>query len=221
MSIEVITYLASRRNGATLAQVATALWPHDPDILDKTLPRQKVSAARRLLGRNPRAGRDHIPHGAGGVYVVEDLLIDAELCRRLHTRGTTRGANGISDLWTALDLVVGVPLDQRREGGYEWLLDTPLDIEYLAMIVDISSKVVAHELARGDTAAAMRAAHVPLKAGSSDDTVLLNMMKAHDAAGERALGDACVRQILASFDVEDEVDLPPRTAEILRRRKYG
>jgi hypothetical protein len=149
MSIEVITYLASRRNGATLAQLATALWPHDPDILDKTLPRQKVSAARRLLGRNPRTERDHIPHGAGGVYVVEDLLIDAELCRRLHTRGTARGADGICDLWKALDLVVGVPLDQRREGGYEWLLDTPLDIECLAMIVDISSKVVAHELARG------------------------------------------------------------------------
>jgi hypothetical protein len=67
----------------------------------------------------------------------------------------------------------------------------------------------------------MRAAQVPLKAGSSDDTVLLNMMKAHDAAGDRALGDACVRQILASFDVEDEVDLRRPYAEILRRRRYG
>ena len=89
------------------------------------------------------------------------------------------------------------------------------------MIVDISSKVVAHELARGDPAAAMRAAQVPLKAGSSDDTVLLNIMSAHDAAGDRAAGDECVKQILASFDVEEEVDLPPRTAEILRRRQYS
>ena len=93
--------------------------------------------------------------------MVEDVLIDAELCRRLHTRGSVAGADGISDLWKALDLVRGVPLDQRREGGYEWLVDTPLDIEYLAMIVDISSKVVTHELARGDTAAAIRAAHDP------------------------------------------------------------
>jgi hypothetical protein len=153
--------------------------------------------------------------------VVEDVLIDAELCRRLHTRGSVAGADGIPDLWKALDLVSGVPLDQRREGGYEWLVDTPLDSEYLAMIVDISTKVVTHELARGDSAAALRAAQVPVTAGSSDDIVLLNLMKAHDAAGERALGDACVRQILASFDVEDEVDLPPRTAEILRRRQYG
>jgi hypothetical protein len=221
MSIEVIAYLASRRSGATVAQIGAALWPHDPDILEKTLPKQKVSAARRLLGRNPRTGRDHIPHGAAGVYYVEDLLIDAELCRRLHARGTARGADGIQDLWAALELVSGVPFDRRREGGYEWLLDIPLDSEYLAMIVDISSKVVTHELGRGDPAAAMRAAQVPLKAGSSDDTVLLNMMKAHDAAGERAAGDECVKQILASFDVEDEVDLPPRTAEILRRRQYG
>ena len=221
MSIEVIAYLTSRRNGATIAQVGTALWPHDRAILEKTLPKQKVSAARRLLGRNPRTGRDHIPHGAAGMYYVEDILIDAELCRRLHARGTARGADGIHDLWTALELVSGVPFDHRREGGYEWLLDTPLDSEYLAMIVDISSKVVTHELGRGNPAAAMRAAQVPLKAGSSDDTVLLNMMRAHDAAGERAAGDECVKQILASFDVEDEVDLPPRTAEILRRRQYG
>jgi hypothetical protein len=220
MSVEVITYLATRRHGATVAQIAAALWPRDPDILDKTLPKQKISLARRLLGRNPRTGRDHIPHSAGGVYVVEDVLIDAELCRRLHTRGSVAGADGIPDLWKALELVRGVPLDQRREGGYEWLVDTPLDTEYLAMIVDISTKVVTHELARGDPTAALRAAQIPFKAGSSDDTVLLNLMKAHDAAGERALGDACVRQILASFDVEDEVDLPPRTAEILRRRQY-
>ena len=221
MSTEVIAFLASRRNGATVTQVGAALWPHDRDILDKTLPKQKVSAARRLLGRNPRTGRGHIPHGAGGIYHVEDILIDAELCRRLHARGSARGADGTPDLWQALQLVTGVPFDQRREGGYEWLLDTPLDSEYLAMIVDISSKVVAHELARGDPAAAMRAAQVPLKAGSSDDTVLLNMMSAHDAAGDRAAGDECVKQILASFDVEEEVDLPPRTAEILRRRQYS
>ncbi len=58
MSVEVITYLATRRHGATVAQIAAALWPRDPDILDKTL-----SQAENLLG--PTAARPKPPHRPG------------------------------------------------------------------------------------------------------------------------------------------------------------
>ena len=99
-------------------------------------------------------------------------LVDADLCRRLHAGGSAPGIDGLPDLRKAIDLMAGAPFDQLGDGVCEWLQDTRLDREHLALIADIiSSKVVTLERARGDTAAAQRAGHVAVMAGAPPSPV--------------------------------------------------
>jgi hypothetical protein len=130
------------------------------------------------LGTNPKTGADYIPSGliaaAAGRYRIDDVLIDAELFRRLRVRGLARGADGIGDLCVALDLVAGRPFDlstprQGTAGGYGWLIDEDarLDLEYAAMIVDVAHSVATHYLGAGQPEFAEAAAQVALKAGTT------------------------------------------------------
>jgi nucleoid-associated protein YgaU len=224
-NVEVVAYLACHHRGVTAEQLGTDLWPGDPDIAGKSKLRQAIYIARKWLGTNPRTGRDHLPAatpspGGPALYRVEGLLVDAELFRRLRLRGVARGGEGIADLQAALDLVTGASFDQRRPGGYGWLADTPLDHEYTAMIVDVAHLVATHHLAAGDPASARAAAQTALNAGSTDDIALLDLVAACDAEGNRAEADRIVKRILANHDAEVEEDLPPRTAEVLHRRRW-
>jgi nucleoid-associated protein YgaU len=228
---EIVAYLATRPGGVTSERYATAIWPNEPDVVGKTKVRQSISVVRAWLGPNPATGADYLPSGvtAGGVgrYRIEDVLIDAELFRRLRVRGLARGADGIADLRAALDLVTGKPFDlpasrQGAPGGYSWLAEenSRLDHEYAAMIVDVAHTVATHHLAAGEPELAAAAAHVALKAGSYEDVPLLDLVAACDAQGNRAQADAYVARILLNHDAEVEEDLPPRTAEILFRRQW-
>ncbi len=220
---EVMAFLACRPQGATAEQYGTALWPDDPDIVGKSKVRQSVHIVRRWLGANPRTGRDYLPTNpgvSGIVYRIEDALVDADLFRQLRLRGTARGADGIADLQTALTLVRGLPFDRRRPAGYGWLAADALDHQYTAMIVDVAHTVATHHLAAGDPTAAAAAAEVALLAGSFEDTPLLDLAAACEARGMDAEVEAYVRRIMANHDVDEEVDLPPRTFEILHRRGW-
>jgi nucleoid-associated protein YgaU len=224
-NVEVVAYLACHPRGVSAEQLGTDLWPHDPDIASKSKLRQAIHIARKWLGTNPRTGRDHLPAatpspGGPALYRVEGLLIDAELFRRLRIRALTRGSHGIADLHDALDLVSGAPFDQRRPGGYAWLAETPLDHEYTGMIVDVAHLVATHHLAAGEPELARAAAQAALDAGSTDDIALLDLVAACDAQGNRAEADRIVQRILANHDAEVEEDLPPRTAQILHRRRW-
>jgi hypothetical protein len=225
-NVEVVAYLACRSRGVSAEQFGTDLWPNDPDIATETKLRQSIHIARKWLGTNPRTGLDHLPPAApsaGGpaLYRVDDVLVDADLFRRLRQRGVVRGRAGIADLQAALNLVTGIPFDQRRPGGYAWLAETPLDHEYLAMIVDVAHLVATHHLAAGEPAFARAAAQTALTAGSSDDIALLDLVAVCDAEGNRAEADLYVQRIMANHDAEVEEDLPPRTASILHRRWMG
>jgi hypothetical protein len=232
---EVVTYLATR-TGTTSAQLGTAIWPNDPDIIGKTTPRQAVTIARNWLGANPLTGVEYVPYAgdgsATGLYRVQGVLIDAELFRRLRLRGTARGEKGISDLLAALRLVDGPPLDHahipaRRNAAtgvltqpYSWLVDCPLDREYLVMIADTADAVAQNRLAAGEPQQATWAAQVALRAGDESDVPLLNLMRAADAQANRAEADEYLRRIMCNHDAEVEEDLPPRTYEAIRRRAF-
>jgi DNA-binding SARP family transcriptional activator len=220
---ELIAYLLTRPRGATVEELASALWPHIPNAASKTTPRQSVSAARHWLGVSDRTHRERLPRAtadAGGarLYRITDVLVDAELFRRLRLRGSTRGEAGINDLQAALDLVSGPPFAQRRPGGYSWLADTPLNHEYTAMIVDVAHLVATHHLATGNPDAAASAAQISLSVEAGDDVALLDLLAAAEAHGNDAEARTYLRRILANHDAEIEEDLPPRTFEVLLRR---
>ncbi|TFV52076.1 LysM peptidoglycan-binding domain-containing protein [Blastococcus sp. TF02A_35] len=228
---EVVAYLATRPGGVTSERYATAIWPHEPDIVGKTKVRQSISVVRAWLGTDPETGADYLPSGltaaAAGHYRIDGILTDAELFRRLRVRGLARGADGIGDLCAALDLVTGRPFDlpaprYGAAGGYSWLVDdnVRLDLEYAAMVVDVAHTVATHYLADGQPQLAAAAAEVALKASSYEDVPLLDLVAACDAQDKRAEADAYVARILANHDAEVEEDLPPRTAEILFRRQW-
>jgi len=221
---EIVAYLATRTGRVSVERYGTDMWPDDPDIAGKTKARQSISVVRQWLGINQRTGHEHLPKGvvAGlpSPYRLEDVLVDAELFRRLRLRGSARGADGIADLRAALDLVAGVPFSDRRPEGYGWLAENPLDHVYAGMIVDVAHIMATHHLAMGEPELAVSAAQVALKAGSSEDVPLLDLVAACDAQDNRAEAEAYIKRILANHDAEVEEDLPPRTAEILHRRQW-
>jgi nucleoid-associated protein YgaU/DNA-binding SARP family transcriptional activator len=223
---EVVAYLgAAHPRGVTAEQFGTDLWPGDPDITSKSKLRQSVHMARKWLGEDPDTGQPFVPvandaPGGVGLYRIEGLLLDADLFRRLRLRGVARGTEGIADLEAALRLVTGRPFDQRRADGYAWLADTPLDHEYTGMIVDVAHLVATHYLSTGRADLAAAAAQISLLADSHDDVALLDLVAAADAQGNQGEARAWIRRILANHDAEIEEDLPPRTAEILRRRHW-
>lgn len=221
---EVVAYLATRPNGVLSERLGTELWPNEPDIAGKTKVRQAVAIVRKWLGEAP-TGQEYLPKGTtSGAnqglarYQIVGALVDAELFRRLRIRGLARGESGIEDLWLALELVQGVPFDEKRPGGYAWLADSSLDHVYASMIADTANTVATYHLGAGEPEHAAEAAEVALRAGSTEDQPLLNLMMASDSMGNRSQGDAYLKRIMANHDAEIEEDLPPHTFQMLNRR---
>src|SRR3546814_625956 len=128
--VELLAYLALHPEGVASQQVAEAFsMSKDRVCID-------IGVVRKWLGGNPRTGRPYLPPATqtraadeAGVwtYQVDDVLVDADLFRRLRargqTRGQTRGDEGQEDFDTALRLVDGPPFSDLRETGWSWLLD--------------------------------------------------------------------------------------------------
>ena len=91
---ELLAYLALRPHGATAEETADAF------NITTAKCRDYVGRCREWLGTNPRTSQPHLPHASkapaahargGNVYQVLDVLIDADLFRRLaNTRRSTR-----------------------------------------------------------------------------------------------------------------------------------
>ncbi len=224
---EVLCYLAAHPRGVTSEKLGTDLWPEDPDITSKPKLRGAAFGVRRWLGTDPDTGREYLPQAraADGTafYKCEGLLTDADLFRRLRLRGVSRGPHGIDDLEQALHLVTGPPLDpsHRRSGGYSWLYDTPIDVEYTAMITDVAHLTASYHLSAGRPDHAAHAATIALTAThGTDDIPVLDLITSYDAQGLHSEADAWVQHLLNAHDADVEEDLPPRTAEILHRRRW-
>ena len=229
MKAEIAVYLAMHPTGISPEQYGTDLWPDDADIVGSTKLRNSIYELRRALGVNARTGTDYLPRNAatnGALYRLQDVLVDAELFRRLRLRGFTRDEQDdrLADWWQALQLVRGAPFDNPRPGGYGWLAGRPVDHEYTATIVDLAHAVATHHLAVGEPDRAEAAAKIAVIAArgveNASDISLLDLVWACDAQDRRAEGDAHVQQILRNHTTDDLEGVPPRTYDVLRRRQF-
>ena len=114
---ELAAYLAFRDHGATAEEFMAAF------SLSQATSRTYLSNLRELLGTDPVTGQDYMPSAKTnpvakargvGVYLIEGMLLDADLFRRLRVRGQARGPAGMEDYATALRLVTGPPFSQLR-----------------------------------------------------------------------------------------------------------
>ncbi len=222
--IEAVAYLVTRPRGATAAQTRTDLWPEDRGDRATSKVRNLMLGTRGWLGVNPHTGREYLPpnpgEARGGLYLIEGVLCDVELFRRLRIRAAARGVDGMPDLQAALDLVTGVPFEGRRPRGYHWVLAAALDYRYISAIGDVAHTLATHHLTAGEPEAATAAAQAALTAGSTADDVLLDLVAACHARGDTDGGDTYVKKIMRNYEADTEEDIPVRTYEILLRRGW-
>jgi hypothetical protein len=229
---EAVVLLSTRTRGLLSSEYAELMWPGERDVVGKPKVRKSIANLRIWLGRDQSSGEEYLVssfEGRMARYLLPKALRDAELFRRLRVRAVARGADGLEDLWRALELVDGPPFadlmlrgekdGERGPGGWAWLSDANqrLDFEYQAMIVDTAHTVADRHLGAGEPELAAKAAQVALRAGAYDDVPLLDLVAACLAQEHEAEAEAYVRQLLSNSGVEREEDLQPRTAEVLFR----
>jgi hypothetical protein len=222
---EIVAYLATRPHGATTDELAEALG------IGADRVRRDLSTVRARLGINPRTGRPHIPDAgdnpearrrAAGVYLVEDLLYDADLFRRLRLRGEASGADGIDDLANALRLVTGPPYEQLRRRGGLWLAQTHDDHHLVAGIIDVAHILTTHALAAGDLKRARAATEVAQAVSPDDPTPHLDLARIADHEGRPAESARIAREVTDWSDRSGHgpVDTSERTDAILRAHRW-
>jgi hypothetical protein len=189
-----------------------------------------VLTARRWLGVNPRTGRDHLPSNrAGGRYRLEDVLLDANLFRRLRVRSQVKAADagsadaeaaGIADLQQALSLVTGVPFSDRRDQGYAWLTDDVMGT-FVAMVCDSADIVSTHLLAVDDVNGAAAAAEIGMLAGNGNAlNPYMNYIRACMSAGRQAEARHTIQRMVSAGGGAVEEDFPTDIYAELRRQGW-
>ena len=219
-----VTYLSTRPRGATTQEVADALSITDDRV------RQDMSIVRAWLGDNPRTGRRFLPGATEhpiavergvGLYLIEDLVCDADLFRRLRLRGEARGPDGINDLRAALRLVSGAPYDGLRTRGAVWLASNSVDHELLCSIVDVAHIVSTIAIQTGDLRGARAAAELAVLVAPTDANPQMDLAKIAERTGDQAKAAAILRGVIARSDAAgDQVDLSQRNDAILGTHRW-
>ena len=220
----MVAYLAATR-GATADQVATAMG------LGTRRVHKDMSVVRDWLGINPRTGDHYLPDAAHnkeaqlrgvGIYIVEDLIEDADLFRRLRLRGEARGANGLPDLLAALRLIVGAPYEDQRRKARPWLTDTRPDRYLQCAIVDVAHLVTSIALEADDTRQARAAAELAMLAAPDQHTPALDLAAVAAKQGRDDEAAALARSVIDWTDGSGEppIELPERADRILRTHRW-
>lgn len=220
--IEFLAYLALHPAGVTADQLAEDL------CIRPQKARSDLSVIRRWLGQD-RAGKPYLPRaqqthqdGVPATYALDGVVSDLDLFCRLRARGQSRGAEGMTDLVSAMHLVSGEPFTDLRKDGWGWLLDGDrLDHIMTAAIVDVGHIVTTHALTVGDLDLAEFASHVTLAASPYDDIATLDRAEVERSTGDLEGADARMRNYVfnRSDDVLGPIQLPPRTAEVAERSR--
>ncbi len=220
---ELVAYLHTRPRGATTADVADALG------ISQERVRKDASLVRGWLGINPATGEPFLPpasragqqRGGAAVYVVEDLLCDADLFRRLRLRGEARGADGLDDLKMALRLVHGAPYDGIRAKGGVWLADNRLDQHLLCAVVDVAHTVSTILLAGGELDQARAAAELAALTAPDETTPQLDLAAIANRAGNPEAAAAIAKAVvIGGRNGEPRADLSERAEAILRTHRW-
>ncbi|WP_338752172.1 LysM peptidoglycan-binding domain-containing protein [Janibacter alittae] len=224
---EMLAYLATRATGATPNELAEAFG------ITPAKTRDYVRIVRDWLGTNPNTGAPHLPDArkapaaqarGQGVYEVLDVLVDADLFRRLRARGEAQGPAGIEDLDAALRLVNGRPFDALRPGGWYWLSEGDrLDQHMICAIVDVAHLVTTFALQAGDLKRARLAAETAALAAPEEEIPRLDLAAVADAEGHGSQAD----RILADevFNRSDDQGAPPelpaRTQQVVSGKDWA
>jgi hypothetical protein len=219
-------YLASRDHGAQMDQIAEAF------NLKNESAYSRLKDLRAWFGVNPRTGEMHLPDARKSkasqkrgvsVYEIEDLLVDADLFKRLYLRGQASGGDeGIADLEAALELVAGEPYQDVSGVGYEWLIDNPVN-EYLkASVEKVAHAIASWALERGELDRAESAARKALDAMPYAEVPRLDLAAVLEARGSKAAAERLLRDEVCNRDDDGNgpMELSERTEQIRRRRAW-
>ncbi len=204
---ELVVYLALHPEGATTSAWSTALWP------GRRVPSQTVanrlSEARRLLGfasdDRPRLRR------SGEVHRLADVTTD-------WSRFVALSSTGDRGSWReALALVRGRPFEDLATDLWTALECTAVEIERATTACAL--RLGEQLLDEGDADGAAWSAHQGLRAAPWDERLHRLLMRAADAAGNRAGVDATLRHLALVLEVEgDPLDaVHPETAALYAR----
>ncbi|WP_148575320.1 LysM peptidoglycan-binding domain-containing protein [Nocardioides caldifontis] len=224
--VELLAFLHLHPAGVTADQIATAFG------LRKERVYTDLATLRTWMGPDPTTGEEYLPklrRGRGSSdaehsrYRLRGILSDYDLFRRLRARAQAHGVDGIPDLVAALGLVTGEPFTQLRVTGWTWLLDGERsDHVITCAIVDVAHVVTTHALATEDLELAERSATIGHLAAPYDDIARLDLIQVaatsgHPEVAERHLIEGVLNR---SDDDRGPIELPERTAEIVRQRGW-
>ncbi len=220
----IAAYLALTR-GATTDEIATAMG------LTAGRVRKDMYLLRDWLGDKPGTKDPYLPDAASnmgavregvGLYVIEELLDDADLFRRLRLRGETRGTDGLPDLLAALRLVRGTPYADRNRHTRPWLTDRRPDIHLQTAVVDVAHLVTSIALKAGDLHQARAAAELALLIAPDETTPALDLANVAIEQGREDEAATLIRTINDWTDHTGEppLELPERADRILRTHRW-
>lgn len=209
-TIELLVYLALRKEGAGRDQLLEAMWPGEDPRRTRSRLWQSVSEARRLLGDAFERDGDRYILDRTRVHVDVDAL--QELITRLGHTSTT-DAPPVAE--QALHLWRGDPLEGT---DYAWSDGDVRQLE--AMLSKLAVAAARARLEASDAHAALRVAEQGLRFDDLNETFVRLALEAEAALGRRESMteryDSLCEQLDSRLGLE-----PERATRVLYRRLLG